>query len=204
METAQRAHSFQPLADCHQIRLLHLAPGNPDDPLSGRLERAYLAGASYDALSYEWGNPDRNHAVTLQDGSIVHITASLHHALRDLRQDYTSRRCRTIWADAICINQDDLQERQRQVAMMGTIYRSATRVITYIGPERDNSSLAIEFAQNLRQYALSRDGDPDPRLHLEHELVSVGLPPISDPLWKALKALLQRGWVSPVTFSPKP
>jgi hypothetical protein len=196
METPYPTHRFEPLADGDQIRLLHLAAGNPDDPLSGEIERVHLTSSSYEALSYEWGHPERKHIITLQDGSVVHITKSLHDALRDLRQDYASGSRRSIWADAICINQDDLQERQQQVAMMGTIYRNATRVVTYIGPEKDDSSLAIEFAQDLRQYATSRDGNPDPRLHLVDELVNVGLPPKSDPLWTAVKALLQRSWVS--------
>jgi len=49
-----------------------------------------------------------------------------------------------VWADGICINQDDLKERQQQVSMMGDIYRKAARVITYIGPEKDDSSSAID------------------------------------------------------------
>jgi Heterokaryon incompatibility protein (HET) len=204
METARPTHSFEPLSHPDEIRLLHLAAGNPDDPLSGKLEHVRLASSPYEALSYEWGHPERKHAITLQDGSVVHITQSLHDALRDIRQDYASGRPRTIWADAICINQNDLKERQQQVAMMGTIYRSAMRVITYIGPDKDDSFLAIEFAQNLRRYAMSRDEDPDPRLHLVEELVNVGLPPISDPLWKAVKALLQRGWVSQFPGRAKP
>ena len=38
---------------------------------------------------------------------------------------------------------------------MGDIYRKAARVITYIGPENDGSSSAIDFAYELWQYFLT-------------------------------------------------
>jgi hypothetical protein len=34
----------------------------------------------------------------------------------------------TLWIDAICINQEDILERNRQVALMYKIYRTATSV----------------------------------------------------------------------------
>jgi hypothetical protein len=44
-------------------------------------------------------------------------------------------RRRFIWADAICINQSDLQERSQQVRLMGNIYRNAERVLIWLGPD---------------------------------------------------------------------
>ena len=39
-----------------------------------------------------------------------------------------------IWDDAICINQDDISERNEQVNQMGRIFRAAT-VLIYLSPE---------------------------------------------------------------------
>ncbi|KAG4429501.1 hypothetical protein IFR05_015018 [Cadophora sp. M221] len=145
------------------------------------------------ALSYEWGSSEKTHNIQLEDGSTVRITDSLYHALRDLRDIDLSQEYRVIWADGICINQNDLKERQQQVSVMGEIYRNAAQVITYIGAEKNNSNSAIDFACELLQYYY-QNGDRDPRRHLVEEHSNIGLPPSSDSRWAALKALLLRRW----------
>ena len=42
----------------------------------------------------------------------------------------------TLWIDAICINQDDVFERNHQVRLMGDLYRSATSVLSWLGADR--------------------------------------------------------------------
>ncbi len=47
-----------------------------------------------------------------------------------------------LWVDAICINQNDVQERNQQVSMTGTIYRLANRVRVWLGTNTaDNAEL---------------------------------------------------------------
>lgn len=187
---------YEALTSPDGTRLLHLNPGSIDDHLSGWLECVRLNSVpSYEALSYEWGNPTKNHNITLQNGQIIYITESLHCVLRDIRLD-VNRGERVVWADAICINQQDIQELQQQVSMMGSIYCEATQVITYIGPERDNSALGIAFAKQLDDYyTLLGDEKPDPRLHSAEAIVGTGLPSLADRRWAAVKALILRTWV---------
>ncbi|KAL8376186.1 hypothetical protein RB595_007340 [Gaeumannomyces hyphopodioides] len=46
------------------------------------------------------------------------------------------RRClRLLWVDALCINQQDSAERNRQVACMFRIYAQCTTVLVYLGPD---------------------------------------------------------------------
>jgi len=40
----------------------------------------------------------------------------------------------TLWIDAICINQEDVEERNKQVQLMGEIYEKAGQVLIYPGP----------------------------------------------------------------------
>ena len=51
------------------------------------------------------------------------------------------------WVDALCINQDHLEERNHQVTMMGQIYRSAKLVIAWISLEyeRDLKEVVFDF-----------------------------------------------------------
>lgn len=65
-----------------------------------------LALPWYLALSYVWGDPVFSHALYLDNGTTLLITANLDAALRDVRSSEMTDFY--IWADAICINQSDL------------------------------------------------------------------------------------------------
>jgi hypothetical protein len=182
------------------IRILHLHAGTTSDLLAGDIERRKLEDCqgSYQAISYEWGSADKTHAIAIgRDGLELPITASLHNALRDIRNErpHSGETC-VVWVDSVCINQSDKIEREYQVSKMGDIFRSARNVLTYIGPEQDDSALAIEFATQLRQWGVENKDSPDPRLHMPEHMESLGLPVISDPCWKAIEVLILRTWVS--------
>jgi hypothetical protein len=66
------------------------------------------------------------------DGKILRVQANLHKLLRELRQRPESHA--RYWIDAICINQQDLDERNQQILLMPKIYRTASRVIAWLGP----------------------------------------------------------------------
>lgn len=59
-------------------------------------------------------------------------TPQLLMTLRRLRLQSSPR---LLWIDQLCINQDNLEERGFQVQLMGSIYRAARRVITYLGED---------------------------------------------------------------------
>ncbi|WAO95574.1 HET domain-containing protein [Fusarium falciforme] len=94
------------------------------------------------ALSYEWGPPTPRRFITV-NGAQFGVTPNLYDALIQLRRTQRIRQGFRLWIDAICINQDDLAERGQQVARMRDIYRSAWQVVIWIGPEADDSSLAL-------------------------------------------------------------
>jgi hypothetical protein len=197
----KQSYQFAPLPGPHYTRLLHLNPSDTTGSasLSGRLETIDLdAHPSYEALSYEWGSPNKDNVLYLDGGGAIPITKSLHHALLDIRHEAATLGARTLWVDAVCINQADIEELQTQVAMMGTIYKQATRVITYIGPHRDNSAEGIDLATRLHHFCTSLNGKPDPRVQSSDGLVSLGLPPLSNRHWKALRQLILRTWVGGV------
>ena len=82
----------------------------------------------HEALSYVWGtafNPV-DVKVGSSDSDTIPITQNLAIALPYLRYKNETR---TLWIDAICINQQDLRERSSQAKMMGDSYHLADRVI---------------------------------------------------------------------------
>jgi hypothetical protein len=84
------------------------------------------------------------------------IRSNLASALRHLRYQYKPR---TLWIDAICINQEDYAERGDAVCHMGTIYKLANRVVVWFGPEERNSEIALDTLRYLgEQVEISSDG----------------------------------------------
>lgn len=78
----------------------------------------------------------------------IEVTQNLATALIYLR--HTSE-ARILWIDALCINQEDMEERSSQVARMADIYRLAHRVVVWLGPEseEDRSSEALSTLRSI-------------------------------------------------------
>lgn len=145
-------YSYTPLED-HHIRLLELRPGTRGTVIHIDLipmELSPQARPSYHALSYAWGSPTLDHEVLVESGEsssrILRVTQNLYVALQHLRYGSMPRR---LWVDAICINQQDTDERSRQVERMADIYGSAEKVVIWLGPEKHGSSRAIEALDQL-------------------------------------------------------
>lgn len=76
------------------------------------------------------------------------IGENLNAALLMLRNSDSAR---TIWVDAICINQDDVNERNHQVHIMRKIYSNAASVIVWLGPESKSSRAAMDLIITCNQ-----------------------------------------------------
>ncbi|KAJ4261591.1 hypothetical protein NW762_007022 [Fusarium torreyae] len=137
--SARGSYEYTPFEDKFSIRILTLEPGSGNDPLIGHLSIENLdLGPQYEAISYCWGTGGRFSEI-LCDGKPLALTRSIEGALRRMRHATSQRR---LWADQICINQDDITERSRQVSLMNAIYKGAQHVLVWLGP--DNSGVAHE------------------------------------------------------------
>lgn len=145
------------------IRVLELHPSsNPEARLACRLTSQRITDAPYEALSYVWGKPTVFHSsIVCQDadvnttsGGILDIGLNLATALLAYRRPETPRR---LWVDAVCIQQDDLDERLSQVRMMGDIFRNATQVLCWLGGftnpalDKANAVTAINFLRDFNK-----------------------------------------------------
>jgi hypothetical protein len=79
-------------------------------------------------------------------GLPIHVTQNLEIVLRHLRHVSQTR---LLWIDVICINQRDIPERNTQVIHMSDVYRSAFRVIAWLGEEDRDSNLAYDTLEAL-------------------------------------------------------
>ncbi|KAI4599442.1 hypothetical protein KJ359_001884 [Pestalotiopsis sp. 9143b] len=145
-------YRYRPLeASSDSIRLLLLDPATiEDETLCGSLVIRSLSSfeddlnTHYAALSYVWGDPSRTKSIELVDGGkrFRHgLAANLHEALRNIREE---NRAIWIWADAICIDQNNISERGQQVKLMGDIYRGAGCTVIYLGHLNSEIELLFE------------------------------------------------------------
>jgi hypothetical protein len=130
------------------LRLLILKRGLALDSLECELSVADLQEFPvYDALSYVWG--DRQNLVTIKcGGRPFAIRQNLYSALNHLRSRDEDR---ILWVDAICIDQQDLQERGEQVGFMGRIYAAARRVLVWLGEPLQEDSTAFDTIMTLKE-----------------------------------------------------
>lgn len=128
------------------IRLLTLLPGLPDEKIRCSLIYTRLDSVlPFEAISYAWG--DSNDRVDIElSGKIFATTRSLCDALHQFRRREESR---LLWADAICINQDDFLERSQQVQIMSKIYSSAWRTLIWLGSVLSNTELSLPIRLHL-------------------------------------------------------
>ena len=142
-------HIYQPLTTKNETRLLVLEPGqNSNEIRCGLMNISLTWRARYEALSYTWGDPKITKPV-ICSGKKIEITANLHSALHHLR--YPDRQ-RILWVDALCINQEDDNDKETQVQRMGRIYSKARRVLIWLGEEPKDTGGAIGSIKQLDTY----------------------------------------------------
>jgi hypothetical protein len=116
-----------------------------DGEASSLFQDQRLPSLGYEALSYTWEDPDQLYRITIND-QIFPVTRNVLEALFFLRDRTSSR---TLWIDAICINQVAVTEKGRQIRQMHRIYANASRVVVWLDIPFRNSDLAFEFAEKL-------------------------------------------------------
>ena len=121
-------YQYQPLGS-KEIRLLRLHAKSSNLTLTGFIFHTPLKNPTYvladkpgengqlehdvpyEAISYHWGRDlAKPFSLILDNGSVVRLSHELHAILQTV-VDPTEEK--TVWVDAICINQSDNDERSR-------------------------------------------------------------------------------------------
>ncbi|KAI0397008.1 HET-domain-containing protein [Xylariaceae sp. FL0594] len=123
-------YQYKPLS-AGEIRLLVLRrhPFYPTVVRADLIHRYINSAPEYEAVSYRWGAAEFTEEV-LVNGCRFPVTRSALDLLLARRSPWKDR---TIWIDQICINQEDLREKNEQVQLMRDIYHRASRVVAYLG-----------------------------------------------------------------------
>ena len=146
-----------------EVRILKLHPAKHlEDEIVCDLETHVLANCpAYNALSYAWGPAtDMHHSIRLNQcaGQRVTVRHNLYQALRRLRyadhykydalrSSWFTEKVHALWIDALCINQEDLIERNKQVRIMFKIYSGASNVVAWLGEESSPDEGELGFGR---------------------------------------------------------
>jgi hypothetical protein len=170
-------YQYESLAvDRDEIRLLTLLPGQFSEDIKINLDIVQFQidrPPKFEALSYAWSEAvldsiqNEDKATTYEslprtpdDLSLVYIAGSgktlpvrpnLSAALRHLRSVAEPR---VLWVDAICVNQEDLEERSSQVQKFKHVYSLASQVVVWLGIENDKSSDAMQLLKEISRHVV--------------------------------------------------
>ncbi|KAI0471591.1 heterokaryon incompatibility protein-domain-containing protein [Xylariaceae sp. FL0804] len=192
---SQQNYSYTVLERDDDIRLLRLLPGTGKSPIACELvavsheTQASADPVLYEALSYTWG-PNIPHTIRCADASLT-ISENLWLALQTLRHRDTPR---VLWVDAVCINQQDNEEKGKQVARMRSIYEHAAGVVVWLGEATKMTGSAFGLIHRL-EAQLRRDNTAASLPPMTAaDLETANLPPVDDPVWKGLDEIFWREW----------
>lgn len=161
-----------------KIRLFVLFPGQGEDRLRGVLySTPFDQAGSYATISYVWGDKTVKYKLFTPDGTLG-IHASLYRALVRLRK---STGVTVLWADGICINQNDDDEKSHQVRLMPHIFQNASVTVAMIGYESEMGS-AVEALKKLRD------------AHVQDPESAELLPDDWEPKWPLIANFFNNSW----------
>jgi hypothetical protein len=169
---------YAPLISTNSVRYVKLLPG------AGNIECEIFEAStdeyiSYTALSYAWGSASNPRTIRCSGTRDLTVWSNLYQALWHIRHPTESR---ILWIDAICINQNDVSERNQQVAQMTKVYTQAEKLLIWLGS--DGNERAVNLIKHTAQFTTEyEEGAP---LHER--------PRLNHQDWKAMKSYLGATW----------
>ncbi|KXH47991.1 hypothetical protein CNYM01_02579 [Colletotrichum nymphaeae SA-01] len=152
---SDRVYDYRPLGS-DEFRLIRVLPTRTSTIKLEILHGLIRSPPDYVAISYTWGDPGETKRLEL-DGIEILVSSSLHGALRALRQQKDAV---IVWVDALSIDQQNSVEKTQQIQLMTRIYSSAKSVAVWLGPEADESDIAMRFLKEVARKPDARDFTP--------------------------------------------
>lgn len=124
---------YKPLnPGANEIRVLDVSPTlSNEQTLRCRIRTISLDARplpEYETISYFWGDPNPRSQIVM-NGRLVRVPGNTELALRRMIVGHQSR---VLWVDAICINQEDIREREQQVQLMRRVYSLSRRTLVFL------------------------------------------------------------------------
>lgn len=141
-------------------------------------------------MYYQMGGPKPDGNI-ICDGQKVTVGAEVNEALRRIRLEDQQR---MIWIDALCINQQDIVERNQHVQRMGEIYAKADRVLIWLGEYISDASEATDVLVALNQKIGSFVEETKYLARQSIRMKFLTDPEIKNLRWDMLSDFINRAW----------
>jgi hypothetical protein len=194
------------------IRVIEMHPGAPGTPIRCTMRNVRISNTAYTCLSYTWLPCYPQHQIEVNNRSLS-IGENLYQflsAYRDIQDSELNlqpkRERRTLWIDAISIHEMDTNEKNHQVQQMGDIYKSATRVLVWLGvlgrdlkahfddfsisTKLDHSASNEENYPALREFLKENHTLEEPISRVSHHQALLFANPYWNRMWIAQEILL--------------
>ena len=206
-------YQYQSLPDTRSIRLVKLCEQRfSPSVIECTIDTVNLNRCPpFTALSYTWGNPigwdgidttydpkrGQIHFILLNERPIC-VTENLYKAICQIRA--SARRDSYLWIDALCINQEDIDEKSAQVRLMCDIYSSAATVLVWLGEEDAGSDFVDQLGREFFPLLIRLIDEEGGEKVMSHLLEDPNLwwklkrTPIVGSAWKPLIDFFRRSW----------
>jgi hypothetical protein len=183
---------YRPLdREKREVRVIHLLNTTPT-PETWAFEMRHIPLESEEwkkttTLSYVWGQYNEEAKHVSIDGMPLRITANLHSAICSIAE-HGKLHTSWWWIDAICINQEDIEERGFQVSLMRELYSRAGQTVAYLGSDIDNTSKGLKWIEKLEEVRMNR------LFQQEKWIEDAANDPDMEDQWKAMDAVFLNEW----------
>jgi hypothetical protein len=164
-----------------EIRLVILFPRFKGGGIKYDLVKSDMETAGYEALSYAWGSTKLTETIYVNEQQFL-VTQNLKTALCYLQQD----KPRSLWIDALCINQASIVERSQQVPKMCQIFGRARQVLAWLGSEEPGSAVTMDLISHMANEWV-RAGQFNEQVYIPEQMRS-------EDILDAAEDLFQRPW----------
>ncbi|KAF3042375.1 hypothetical protein E8E12_006092 [Didymella heteroderae] len=171
---------------------------SPTGLIQCKLSQGTIEDDEYICLSYVWGSSEDQQQILI-NGELFRTRKNVWTFLSAIRQAKPDSSKRQLyWIDALCIDQDNIKERNHQVGHMGAVYYAAKHVIIWMGVKMPISRLLSMSAEFSNFIAPTNSGDEEVQFaeiwHQsaradEREIIEDWKAFASDPYWS-------RAWIT--------
>lgn len=176
--------------------------GNSDGP--PRTYRLQVSAYNYQvenivtgfkSLFYDKGASNCNPVRQPHRDGFITIGENARNYLLDLRRRQLST---FVWIDAICIDQNNEQDKAMQIPNMRNFYSRCLRVEVWLGHPSEEMEEALQQLPSVAKILNEAKGDNSSIINFLHK---VDLPPPDNMLWKALAEMFSIPWWNRLWFA---
>ncbi|KAI0205611.1 heterokaryon incompatibility protein-domain-containing protein [Astrocystis sublimbata] len=152
--SSSSTYQYAPLSDeLDSMRVMELLPGSFDEPIiriTITNTRFTEVEKKYEAISWTWGDGTSPKSVIIADDDTeLQVSSNCYNVLRYLRDPVETR---TLWLDAICIDQSNDEERYWQIMIMDSIYMLAKQTVAFLGERSFDDSMDPGWTDTQRLF----------------------------------------------------